>query len=469
VFDILIVLAYLILLLAIGIWKRPDKSGFAGFAGFAGISGKGNTSKLLLVATIFASTIGGGTTFGISEKAFEGNIAYSYGLFFAIPIDILIAVYLVPRLIKHYGAESIGDIMHVYYGSTGRYISGFSAIMVSVGLVAAQISVSGRIFEYILQVNYVEGVILSYGIVIIYTTVGGLRSVLFTNQLQFFAMLVAIPIISIFGLYEVGIFNFIQLVPAEKLSFINNQTLVTSTVMATLGFMVMNLFPNFIQRTLINKNPGETTKAIYIKSFIYAIFLVFVTLNGLLAFIIYPEQKASLALPFLIDHIIPAGLQGLVVVGLLATVTSTADSDLNVTSVTIVKDFLSPIFNIKNQKRLLLIARIANVFIGSFAIIIALSFSAVVDLVIYISGFWGPVVLVPFVFALFEITIPTRMMAFSCFVGAISFVLWERYFGGPLMPKGVFIGVVANLTIFLISRFFSRYNYSDIKSNIKRN
>jgi len=270
-----------------------------------------------------------------------------------------------------------------------------------------------------------------------------------------FAMMVAVPIISIFGLREVGISNFIDLVPQEKLSFINNQTLVINTIMATLGFMVMNLFPNFIQRTLINKNPGETTKAIYIKSFIYAVFLVFVTLNGLLAFIIYPEQKASLALPFLIDHIIPAGLQGLVVVGLLATVTSTADSDLNVTSITLVKDFLSPILNIKNQKKLLLIARIANVFIGSFSIIIALSFTSVVDLVIYISGFWGPVILVPFVFALFEITIPVRMMALSCFIGALSFILWERYFGGPLMPKGVFVGTMANLTIFLITRFFS--------------
>jgi SSS family solute:Na+ symporter len=135
--DIIIVFAYLVALLSIGILKKSKQSGFKGFSR---ISDKASKGKLVLVATIFASSIGGGTTFGIAEKAFAENIAYSYGLLFAIPIDILIAIYIIPRLIKHYGAESVGDIMNVYYGSAGRYISGLSAILVSVGLVAAQIS-----------------------------------------------------------------------------------------------------------------------------------------------------------------------------------------------------------------------------------------------------------------------------------------------------------------------------------------
>jgi Na+/proline symporter len=433
----------------IGIWKRPKESGFSAFAKMPTGSVGG---KLLLVATIFASSIGGGTTFGVSEKAFLGDLSYSYALFLVIPIDILIAIYIVPRIVKHHEAETVGDIMAIYYGSAGRYISGVAAIMVSIGLVAAQISVSGRIFEYILQVNYIQAVLLSYGIVIIYTTVGGIRSVLFTNQLQFFAMIIAVPIISIFGLYEIGIDNFITHLPAEKVLFKHNPNLATHTIMATLGFVTMNLFPNFIQRILINKNPSETSKAIYIKSFIYSIFLVFVTLNGLITFMIYPEQKASLALPFLIDHIIPIGVQGVVIAGLLAAVTSTADSDLNITSVTLVKDFFSPIFAIKNQERLLLIARVVNIFMGSFAIIIALSFVSVVDLVIFISGFWGPVILVPLIFALFDVRIPTRMMVLSSFIGVLSFILWEYYFANSLLPKGVFIGTLANLICFLVAK-----------------
>lgn len=445
--DIIIVFSYLVILLLVGILQR---SRLKGFKSFSRVGSKFQVSKLVLVATIFASSIGGGTTFGIAEKAFAGNIAYSYGLFLAIPIDILIAVYIIPRIIKHYGAETVGDIMHVYYGNTGRYITGLSAILVSIGLIAAQISVSGRIFEYILQIDYIWGVIISYAIIVIYTTIGGLRSVLFANQLQFFAILLAIPVISIFGLYQIGFDNFINTIPSYKISFSENPDLVSMTIAATLGFTVMNLFPTFIQRALINKDHQATSKAIYIKSVIYAFFLIFVTINGLIAFIKYPEVKASLALPYLIDHMIPAGIQGLVVVGLLAAVMSTADSDLNITSVTIVKDFLSPIFNIKNQTRMLIIARIVNVAIGSLAIIIALSFSQVVDLVIFIAGFWGPIVIVPLIMALFGKVITHIGMAISCAAGATSFIMWEQFFAQDYSFKGVFIGTMVNLIVFMV-------------------
>ncbi|MDA9163524.1 sodium:solute symporter family protein [Rickettsiaceae bacterium] len=445
--DIIIVFSYLVILLLVGILQR---SRLKGFKSFSRVGSKFQVSKLVLVATIFASSIGGGTTFGIAEKAFAGNVAYSYGLFLAIPIDILIAVYIIPRIIKHYGAETVGDIMHVYYGNTGRYITGLSAILVSIGLIAAQISVSGRIFEYILQIDYIWGVIISYAIIVIYTTVGGLRSVLFANQLQFFAILLAIPVISIFGLYQIGFDNFISTIPSYKISFSENPDLVSMTIAATLGFTVMNLFPTFIQRALINKDHQATSKALYINSVIYAFFLIFVTINGLIAFIKYPEVKASLALPYLIDHMIPTGIQGLVVVGLLAAVMSTADSDLNITSVTIVKDFLSPIFNIKNQTRMLIIARIVNVAIGSLAIVIALSFSQVVDLVIFIAGFWGPIVIVPLVMALFGKVITHIGMAISCASGATSFIMWEQFFAQDYSFKGVFIGTMVNLIVFMV-------------------
>jgi Na+/proline symporter len=456
--DIAIVFIYLAALLVIGILQKSKKSGFKGFVQ---IDNKTSKNKLILVATIFVSSIGGGTTFGIAEKAFAENIAYSYGLLFAVPVDILIAIYIIPRIIKHYGTETVGDIMDVYYGKPGRYISGLAAILVSLGLVAAQISVSGRIFEYMLQVNYFWGVIISYAIIITYTTIGGFRSVLFANQLQFFAILVAIPVITLFGLNQIGLGNFIDSVPLAKFSFKHNPELVNTTIAATLGFAVMNLFPTFIQRVLVNKDNLATSRAIYIKSAIYVVFLIFITANGLIAFVQYPEMKAGLALPYMIDSIIPSGIQGVVIVGLLAAVMSTADSDLNITSITLVKDFLNPIFKIKNQQRMLLLARLINITIGSCSIIVALAFDKVVDLVIFIAGFWGPIVIVPLVLALFNITIGKKGFILTCASGAISFLIWEIYFAYGYSFKGVFIGTMVNLLVFMIC-YLLRTRYKEL-------
>lgn len=445
--DILIVASYLVLLLSIGIYKRSGRDSFKAFSTIRDKYAKDN--KLLLVATIFATSIGGGAAFGISEKTFAGNIAYSYALFLTIPIDLLIAKHLIPRLIKHYGAQTVGDIMFTYYGTVGRIIGGFAALIVCIGLIAAQISVSGRIFQYILQIDYIEGVIISYGVVIIYTTIGGLRSVLFTNLLQFFAILVAIPIVSIVGLYKIGIMEFIKQIPTEKIVAYNDADFIKTIIAAFLGFTVMNLFPTYIQRVLINKNTEETKKAIYIKSVIYVGFLSLVTVNGLLSFVLCPEATANIALPYLIDHIIPTGLQGIVVVGLLAAVMSTADSDLNVTSITLVKDFMQPMFKLSDEQRMLTIARITNIIIGGLSILIALFFNSVIDLVIFIAGFWGPIILVPLVLGLYNITISKFGMAFSSLCGIVSFVLWEYFVSSPVDLKGVFIGTFVNFVIFM--------------------
>ena len=446
--DIIIVFLYLMTLLFIGVFQKSAKDGFKNFSRATGSNIQQN--KLLLVATIFASAIGGGTVFGLAEKAFADNISYSCGLFLTIPIDIAVAYYIVPRIIKHYGAESIGDIMSVYYGSIGRFISGCSSTLVSIGLLAAQISVSGRIFEYLLHINYTHGVILSYGIVVVYTTIGGFRSVLFANQLQFFAILFAIPIISIFGVYQIGIYTFIEAIPHEKISLLNNEDLLIATISAALGFSVMNMYPTFIQRILISKDSSSTSNAIYIKSIIYAFFLVLITINGLLAFVIFPEAKASLALPQLIGHIMPVGIQGIVVVGLLAASMSTADSDLNITSITLVKDFLKPVFKINDQSKMLFLARIINVLIGSLAIIIALYFDHIVDLVMFIAGFWGPVILTPLILALFDILISKRAFAISCFAGASGFLGWEIIFSTTTNLKGVFVGTVIHIICFML-------------------
>lgn len=142
--DIVIVVFYLAALLIIGIIKRSKASNFHSFSRVS--SQNVDKNKLILVATIFASSIGGGTTFGIAEKTFVDNASYSYGLILAIPADLAIAYFIIPRIVKHYGAETVGDIMASYYGSIGRYITGFASILVSIGLIAAQISVSGRIF-----------------------------------------------------------------------------------------------------------------------------------------------------------------------------------------------------------------------------------------------------------------------------------------------------------------------------------
>ena len=86
----------------------------------------------------------------------------------------------------------------------------------------------------------------------------------FTNVLQFFAMILAIPVISIIGIHKIRIYNLIEQLPQSKIFFDNSNTLLQDTIAATAGFVVMGLYPRFIPRILINTNYKQTSKAIWL-------------------------------------------------------------------------------------------------------------------------------------------------------------------------------------------------------------
>ncbi len=440
--DNLIVLLYLIAVLAIGLYYRSRSGSLQGYSSMSRTTG---TSTFMLVATIFATAVGGGTTFGLSEKAFSGNLSYSYALLITVPVDLWIAFYLVPKVVKYHGAISVGDIMSKFYGDTGKIITGVAATLISVGYLAAQVNVSGRIFQHILEIDHVEGVILSYVIVILYTTIGGLRSVVFVNVLQFLAMIASIPLVTFIGGWDIYAGGLSSAIPSAK--YVLSPSLIEETLSIALGFAVMGFYPSFIQRILIDKNASKVKSAIVIKSAVYVLFIICVTINGLIAVAMDPTHNSALAIPYMLDLVLPVGLKGFVVVGLLSAVMSTADSDLNIASISIINDIFRPITNIQDDRILLILAKLTTFVLGCFAIYLALSFHNAVDLVIFAAGFWAPMVLVPLVAGLFGVIGSQKSFLCSSVMGTLSFIAWECCM--PLAQvKGVFIGTLVSLVCF---------------------
>jgi len=85
-----------------------------------------------------------------------------------------------------------------------------------------------------------------------------------------------------------------------------------------------------------------------------------------------------------------------------------------------------------------------------------LMFSSVVDLVIFIAGFWAPIILVPLVFGLYDITISKAGMVTCAFVGSLSFIIWECSAKSDSDLKGVFIGTLVSLLAFIVFRIGQR-------------
>jgi Na+/pantothenate symporter len=96
---------------------------------------------------------------------------------------------------------------------------------------------------------------------------------------------------------------------------------------------------------------------------------------------------------------------------------------------------------------------VANAFIGVIAVIAALYFETVLDLVMFMVGFWSPIALIPLIFALYQIKVSVRTLCFASFCGCTSSVIWDIICRSYLESgiKGVFVGTCISLIIFMSS------------------
>ncbi len=464
--DKVIVFTYLFFVLFIGIFNRSKSQTFSGYAAPKNIK----FGKITLMATIFATSVGGGTVFGLSEKVFSENFTFIYALSLAAIIDIIVAKFISFKLTK-YNQNNItsGDVIEKFYGVRGKIIFGIASSIVSFGYVAVQISVGGTVLQYLLETSYFQSVLLSYLGLLIYTSIGGIQSVIITNIIQSGAIILTVPIIGIIGLKEIGT-DFFAYIPKEKYEITFSSMINIITI--GISFGVSGLYPAFIQRILISRNQSNTRKSIYIKSVIYIIFLFFIGLNGLVAYYNFPNLEPSVVMCKTIDLILPSGIRGLVIVGLISATMSTADSELNVTSISIVNDLIKPIFNIKNERTLKIVAQFATIGLGTISIVLALNYRDVIELCLFAAAFWAPVSFVPIAFCVYDKKITENQFVFSSIFSIFIVIIWEFYYSKfyyEMMIKSVLIGTLVNFILFISFYMYNKFTAIKNINNEHRN
>lgn len=446
-FDTAIIIFYFIALLFIGIINNSSKFSFK-------YTTKNITkyTSLILIGTIFTSSVGGGTTIGLMQNIFLYDMSYVYGILLAVPFDIVLGIILLPKITQHFGKISTGDILASHYGKYGSIISGICATVISVGYIAAQVSVSSYIFEFLLGINKFYGIILSYSIVIIYTSIGGLKSVLYTNLVQFFGIILGIPLILAILLKGID-FDLMQY--SYKYSFTRNENLLSSSIYIAINFSLALLTPNFIQRGLLTSDHKILQKALIIKSIIYMIFILIIGVNGFLVYAQYNHLNLSSdslnSLNQLLENLF-TGAKGLIAIGLLSSATSTADSDLNIISISLYNDIYKKIFD-KRREYEQVFFKVLTAIIGFFSIIIALRYQNIIEIIMFSASFWAPIIFVPLIGVFYNIFITKKQFIILSGLSLIFCILWDLYYANNF--KAMFAGVIFNFIVFSLFFLFN--------------
>lgn len=190
--DIAIVVFYLVLMLLIGAYYGRNISSISDY-----LVSKREFSDKTMVATLFATVIGAGSTCGIVSNVFSSGLIFMFAFYGAALNKFLVAKYVAPKIKSRGNDISIGDIFFREYGTVGRIVIGISIFFVSVVTLGQQVFAVGLIFEYFFNIRFVFGVILGFGTLVIYSAFGGIRSVVKTDVIQFICITAFVPIIAL--------------------------------------------------------------------------------------------------------------------------------------------------------------------------------------------------------------------------------------------------------------------------------
>lgn len=417
-------------------------------------------STAAIAATIVATWASGQAFFAILSESYKDGLYKIWTeLGYAVSL-LLTGLVLAPRMGEFMNNLSIAEAMGELYGKRVRIITAIAGFIASGGMIAMQLKISGDLLKYCFNWPEAYGIIISGIVITMYSSLGGIKSVTFTDVIQFVTFSVMIPTLTFFILGTVEDSNvLIQTVTTHEL--FDYSQVFNFTRPKSLYFLFFFLFlaipgfgPSTFQRISMAKNVNQVKKSFCIAAVTCYLIGIIICFLGVLIFSTNPNLTYDEIIHWaLFKHSYP-GLIGSILAGITAMVMSTADSYVNSSSVLFVHDFCKPIgVRIKNE---LFATRIASFVLGIISILIALViYDSLRGLVLFANMFYMPIVTVPFILAVFGFRSTSKSVLIGMFAGATAVILWEKFLHIEYIP-GLVPGMVANLLFLFASHYILR-------------
>ncbi len=352
--DVVIIVVYLLGILSFGLYfKRFVKSQNDYFLA-------GNMLPWWIIAmSIIGTNIGAYDYIGAAGGAYRFGIAQAnYEWIGAIPAIIISAFLFIPYY-KKARVYTIPEFIGRRYNQACRTIVALLWGFFLICLLGIFFWAAGIMLQTYLGWNLKVSIVITAVIVGLYTVTGGLAAVTMTDVVQLAVMFVGGIAIAILGFWEIGGWsNFYDKIIAAKPEHFDIFLPLSNENYPWLG-MVLGLaivlspawwccHQAIIQRSLGAKTEWDA-KAGMIFAAIPKLFIpLLVVLPGFFAIVFCTNpaeiQNPDQALPWVIKHLLPPGLAGLVFVSFIAALHSSADSTLNSAATIWTRDIYAKFF-----------------------------------------------------------------------------------------------------------------------------
>lgn len=418
-----------------------------------------------LAAMWLSSWIGGSSIVGTSTDAYNLGIA---GAWYVVILAIGTALF---GLTFSRPAKRVGEKMqNITYSAmiTSRYDQRSGSIVVicsflaMLGFAASQFVALGSMMATLTGWNPGTCYIVSTVITVAYSAIGGLLAITYTTWIQFILIIVGTVVLGVpLAAHAMGGISQVSTLPKE---YFNISAYGWSTTLALAVSSIGSFFTSMDSYTRCFAAKSE--KASRRGALWAAVGVLFIaasaTFIGLAAKVIMPElPEGTSAFAAIVSKYFPAGVSGIVMVGVFAAIMSTAVVSINMCSACITMDIYRDRINPKaDDKKLKRLGIISSIVAGVVGALVAWWKYNIISLLLLAFTFTTATLFFPTVFGLFWKK-PNRKASFvSMLCSLVVVIVWivgEGTGWGPIFEvDALWPGLAVSAITFFGLTFFSK-------------
>ncbi len=414
-----------------------------------------NLGPTMYMGTMAATVLGGASTIGTVRLGYVHGIS-GFWLCAAIGMGIIgLNLFLAKPLLK-LRIFTVTQVLERRYNPITRQVS--AVIMFAYAVMIGVVSTLGisTVMQVFFDLPFWLAVILSGGLVVAYSTIGGMWALTLTDMVQFVIKTVGLMFLLLpISMHRVGGWDeLVAKLPSTAFSFstIGYDTVVTYILIYTFGVLIGQ---DIWQRVFTARSPNVAKYAGSVAGVYCVIYGLITALIGMCARVLLPDlEDVNNAFAAVIQVALPDGIRSLVITAAVAAMMSTASAGLLAASSTLTEDLLPRFRGGKTSG--LFVNRVCTLLTGILVLIVALAVDDVLAALTLAYNLLVGGMLIPLIGAIFWKRATAAGATTSMILGcgtAMAFMLKDGLDANTPIYYSLALGL---LSYVLVSLFYAR-------------
>lgn len=444
------------------------------------LAGKG-AGWYLVALSFFATAIGAGGTIGLTGDTYAEEsitVFWTYGI--TIGGFFIVAFVLGHKLPRTKGI-TVPELLEDRYDGRARIVAIPFYLLRFISTLGAQWLAAGAIISFAFGdlITVDQAVIAGAVIITVYTLMGGMSAVMWTDFIQGLILFVGLWILAIVGIQNLGGWSDMtnevtDTAPQAFDLFAMEWTLIAGLAVTLLPQMLVR--QGYLQRIMSARSSRDGFVGVLLNGIIGSVYIVVPLLLGTMGLVYYGDGigDSDLLLPTMVVDLLPVWFAGIILAALAASIMSSGDSFLLSGASNITEDiylrYIEPDADLERQR---LVSRLSVIALMILSVYLSTLIPGIIDLIVFGSIALTAGVVVPFLGVFYWPRATSDAAFWSLVIGAGSAVTWwwAGWFAGTEEFLGfhpVFIGLPLSILLFIGISYAQEPEYDKVIQSAQR-